>query len=442
MSQNKKIFFSFADVPQSLLINPGTEVDAQWHTGIPLLSGIYGHAGFTGFNLGDVFLNDGIDVNTKLNAVLANLNNKDFYTANQQLEVFNIGLRLPNKKDYISFGFYQEFDGIVYHPKELVNLAQQGNQDFTQTFNLNDLKFKMELLGVYHFGITRKLSDKMTIGSRAKLYSSVYNMKSTKNTGILVSRLGDDNIYNSRLQGVDFVVNTSGIAHDGHSVAEKNAKIGHFLGSGNMGFGLDFGLTYHINDKFVISGSFEDLGFIRHTRQTTTYAIKGTQEFEGLNLIFPTTGTIDYLNEVKNELPLVEGSKKYTSLRPLKLHGSLAYQFGKTKDNSCLRTNYKDSHKNEIGLQLYSVFRPRRPQGAATVYYYRKFAKFLKAKMTYTVDEYSYSNVGLGLSTHIGMFNMYGSVDNLLGVSNISKTNNQTLNFGMNIIMDYNTSKP
>jgi len=442
LSQNKKILYGFAEIPQSLMMNPGSEIDYQWHAGIPLLSGLYAHAGLTGLTISDVFLNDGIDVNTKLNLALAKMDNQDFYAVNQQMEVFNVGLRMANKKDYLSFGFYQEFDGILYHPKELINLAQQGNQDFTQTFSLNDLKFKMELLGVYHFGITRKLNEKMTIGSRVKLYSSVYNMNSTKNTGLLVSRLGDDNIYNSRLQGVNFEVNTSGIIHNRQSVMERNAKIGHFLGSGNMGIGLDFGLTYHINKNTVVTGSFEDLGFVRHTRQTTTYAIKGTQEFDGLNLLFPTNGTIDYLNEVQNELPLIEGAQKYTTLRPLKVHGSLAYQFGEAKDNSCLRTNYVDTHRNEIGLQLFSVFRPRRPQGAATIYYYRRIAKFLKAKMTYTVDEYSATNFGLGFSTHIGMFNMYGSVDNVLGLSDLSKSNNQTINFGMNIIMDHNTSKP
>jgi hypothetical protein len=41
-------------------------------------------------------------------------------------------------------------------------------------------------------------------------------------------------------------------------------------------------------------------------------------------------------------------------------------------------------------------------------------------KATYTVDSYSYTNIGLGLSTNIGKFNMY-VLDNLLEYRDISK---------------------
>jgi hypothetical protein len=42
-------------------------------------------------------------------------------------------------------------------------------------------------------------------------------------------------------------------------------------------------------------------------------------------------------------------------------------------------------------------------------------------KATYTVDSYSYTNIGLGLSTNIGKFNMYVLADNLLEYRDISK---------------------
>ena len=58
---------------------------------------------------------------------------------------------------------------------------------------------------------------------------------------------------------------------------------------------------------------------------------------------------------------------------------------------------------------------------------------FLAAKATYTVDSYSYSNVGLGLATDIGKFNFYIAADNLLRYGNLAKAKSVSLQLGFNI---------
>ncbi len=439
-SQNKKILFGFNEVPQTLMANPGAEVDFQWHSGIPILSSNYIHAGISGFAINDIFANDGVNINTKIATLLPNIDNADFYTINQQLEVFNIGFRRTNKKDYISLGYYEEFDLIAYHPKDLVTLAYEGNQDLNKIFNLRDFKFKAEVLGVFHFGVSRKWNKKITIGARIKLYSSAFNITSTQNSGLFFTKEGTNNIYRHRMQEIDFTLKTSGVIHNEAEV--EQSMFSRFVASGNMGLGLDFGLTYKINKNWITEASFQDLGFIRHTKNTTVYKVQGTQEYDGLNLTFPTGNPIDYLNQVKNELPLIYGSEKYTSLRSLKVNGLIAYQFGDRDNASCLRTFYENSFRSKIGLQIYSILRPKRPQFAATLFYDKKFSKFLRGKITYTVDSYSAKNIGIGLSTRIGVFNMYGAIDNILGLTNIAKSKNQTINFGINIIMDFDKTKP
>lgn len=439
-SQNKKIQFGFNEVPQTLMVNPGSEVNFQWHSGIPILSSNYLHAGISGFAISDLFAKDGININTKIATLLPKLDNADFYTINQQLEVFNIGYRRANKKDYISFGYYEEFDQILYHPKDIVTLAYEGNQDFDKVFKLRDFNLKAEMLGVFHIGLSRKVNKKITVGARVKLYSSVFNVTSTRNSGLFFTKRGTDNIYRHRMQEIDFILKTSGIVHDEKEV--EQSIFSRFIASGNMGVGLDFGLTYKINKNWITEASFQDLGFIRHAKNTTVYRVHGTQEYDGINLVFPTGNPIDYLNQIKNELPLKYGSENYTSLRSLKINASLAYRFGERDNSSCLRTVYENPFRNKIGLQIFSIFRPKRPQLAATLFYYKKITNFLSAKVTYSVDEYSAKNIGVGLSTQIGIFNMYGSIDNVLGLTNLSKSRNQTINFGMNIIMDFDKTKP
>jgi hypothetical protein len=441
-AQNKKILFNFNEIPQTLMVNPGAEVDFQWHFGIPALSGLYAHAGISKFSVNDLFANDGINLNTKLENLLTKLDNKDFYTANQQTEIFNIGFRLNNQKnDYLSFGFYEEFDAILYHPKDVVTLAYEGNADFSKQIDFNDLSLKAELLGVYHIGLTRKISNKLTIGTRFKIYSSVFNVNSTNNYGYYFTRNGEDNIYHHQMQNADVTLKTSGIVHNKEAVIDQKI-VNRFLASGNMGLGLDFGLTYHINSKWKTTASFTDLGFIRHTKNTTVYRIQGTRDFDGFNLEFPANNPIDYLSNFNEDFPTSEQSEKFTTLRSLKLNGALIYSFGQIDNNSCLRTTYEIKRRNELGLELYSILRPKKPQASATLFYYKRLAKFFRAKFTYTVDSYSAKNIGVGFSSHIGMFNLYGSADNLLGFTDLSKSNNQTINFGINFTLDKDTNKP
>ncbi len=440
-SQNKNILFGFDEVPQSLLVNPGLDVNYNAHFGIPLLSGVYVHAGISGFNISDLFEDDGIDINSKLRDLLSQTSSNDFYTVNQQLEIFNAGYRLNNKRDYFSFGFYEELDVIAYHPKDYIAVVLDGNKDIDRLFDASDLSFKAELLGVFHAGISRKINNKLTVGLRAKLYSSVFNATSRVNTGLFVTREGQNNIYSHQFIDVNMEVKTSGITDENNEVVAQDGVIGKFLVSGNMGLGLDFGLTYKPKENIEITASMQDLGFIHHRKNVTNYKIEGNFDFEGLEFQFPSTlDGIDYWqnfeDDVTENIGLDTLNVKYTTLRSLKFNGSVAYKFGKKNRNNCLRSESKNKLANEVGVQLYSIFRPKQPQVAATLYYYRRLSKQLRFKTTYTANSYSFANIGIGLTTHFNKFNFYATADNLLGYADLSKSQNQSIQFGMNMIFD------
>jgi hypothetical protein len=47
---------------------------------------------------------------------------KDFLAINEQVELFNGGFKLGDwfeNKGYVSFGMYQEFDFLMYMPKDI-----------------------------------------------------------------------------------------------------------------------------------------------------------------------------------------------------------------------------------------------------------------------------------------------------------------------------------
>ncbi len=445
-SQNKQILYGFSDVPQSLLLNPAKQLDNDWYFGIPLLSHIHAKVGITGSTVYDIFADDNVNFNTKIRNAVDNMGSNDFYSVNQQLEIFSGGFSLGSsyeKDKYISFGLYQELDFIFYFPKDLAILALEGNQNnINRPFRTNQVRLAAEALSVWHVGYSKKLNDKLTVGLRGKIYSSLANVNSTKNKGRFVTVPGQSNFYD-HIFDVDLEARTSGIANlDGDNVDPGREMIRRVFFGGNLGLGFDVGFTHKINKQWTFDGSLLDVGFIRHTKGIENHEIKGNYTFEGINPLFPNSGSgqsaEDYWNEIEENFEglfeVDSTTTKYTTWRPVKLNTSLNYAFGKETFEECNCTQDEGQYLNRAGLQLFAMTRPNKPIMALTAYYYRRLFDNLQVKATYTVDSFSAYNIGLGMSANLGGLNFYVMADNFLQLENIYDTQSVSLQLGFNYI--------
>ena len=443
-SQNKEILYNFTPQPQSLLLNPGADVKYKWFFGVPLLSGISANVGSTGFDAYSLFANDGVDFSIKVKNLIASTNRKDYITANQQLEVFTGGFRVGEEesKSYVSFGMYQELDSFIYFPTDLAILALYGNKDYIgKSFNLGDLSVKAELLSVFHIGFNKQINEKLILGIRGKIYSSIFNATSTHNSGYFVTKNGANLIYDQSINS-NLELNTSGGAkyldkdYDGDLASDlKNDLPQKAFFGGNLGLGIDLGLTYYPERNIQVTASLVDLGYISHTKDVVDYTFKGKYNFEGVSE-FNSDGTIDdAYQDFKDAIPLDTLYHKYTTQRPLKFYSSVQYSFEEERQTDCNCETDEDSwYRSAVGAQLFAMTTPRAPMLALTAYYRRRILQGLQMKATYTIDSYSFTNVGLGLTTKIGVFNFYAMADNLLAYSDVSKANALTFQIGFNII--------
>ena len=444
-SQNKEALYDFVDLPQSLLLNSGADVNFDYHVGIPFLSHFHTNAGLRGTSLYDVFADDGRNINDKIEITLNELTSNDYLTVTQQLELINFGWRSRrDNKLYFSGGLYQELDVIGYFPKDFAVLAYEGNQDFiNQPFRFSTINGSAELLTVYHFGYTKKVNKKLTFGARAKLYSSMFHIRSAKNRGTFttVETPEGNNIYQHVISNADVTVRTSGYTslkdEEGKEVVNK--LIGRAFLGGNLGLGIDVGFTHKINEQVSITGSANDLGLILYTKDVETYRARGNYVFEGFEtpIQFSDEGSQNFLDELEEAIPIDTLSHSYITMRPLKLNGSIKYSFNRYDDGTCncYQEGEQPPYMDAFGVQLFTQFRPKRPQYAASLFYYKRWFNFLRTKLTYTIDDYSYYNVGFLLSTHINKINFYISANNLLEYTNLAKTRGVSLQLGFNVIM-------
>lgn len=459
-AQNKQLLYDFYEIPQSLLLNPAVKTPYKWHSGLPALSAFSYQIGLRGISLNNLFANDGIDFSTKFRErVINGLNQNDDFGYSGQLEIFNIGFRsLKRPNDYYSFGAYGEGFASIYWPKDLAVLAFEGNaNNLNRRFNLNHLTMQGDAVSVFHFGLNRKLNYKWTIGARAKIYSSVYEFKTTNNDGYFVTTQGGSNILRNTLIA-DVTARTSGIDEILEIIEEDTAYtkadlarlfIKRSLLGGNLGLGFDLGFTHKLSENSFLTASLLDIGFIYHNRDIKNYTLNGAASNEGIAFRLPedlnnlnSDVWQELIDDFERLIPFETNTESYVSLRPIKLNASYRYNFGshsnKSKICDCgtapINKAENIDYKNAVGAQLFVINRPRGPQTAITAFYQKRIGEMLALKTTYTADRYTLTNIGLGINLQTGPINFYILADNLLSYQNIPASNYASLQFGFNII--------
>jgi hypothetical protein len=428
-----------------MLSNPGSDIKYNWFVGIPLLSGFSASVGSSGFSVYDLFADNGVDFNTKLRNVVFSTSRNDKVSLNEQLEIFSGGFKLGDwqKGSYFSFGMYQELDVLTYLPKDYAILALDGNQNYLgKVFDMGDLNAKGELLSVFHLGFHKNVSEKLIFGVRGKIYSSIFNISSTKNSGYFYTTQGTNSFYDQVISA-NVLVNTSGFLNytDNYSGNVKSDIIKKTLLGGNLGLGVDLGLTYYPQKNIQFTASLVDIGFIKHSKEVESYRYKGFYKYVGIAPDFILGNSNDLIDEFNDAIPIDSLNVKYTTWRPVKFNSSIQYSFGdgRSSDCNCIGEN-ENKYANSVGAQLFVMSAPRTPLMALTGYYRRQIFDSLEVKATYTIDSFSSKNIGLGLSSTIGKVNFYFLADNLLEYKDVSKANSLSFQLGLNIIFpDKNT---
>lgn len=438
-SQNKQILYGFDNIPQTLLLNPGAKTNYKYHVGVPLLSGISVQANMSGFTIADLFRNDNVDFNTKLDNVLNQLDNNDYIALNTQVEIINAGYQM-NDKDYLSVGFYTEVDAFSTIPRDFLELLRDGNApNLNRSFLFSRFSTKADVLGVLHAGISRKINERFTAGVRLKIYSGSLNVLTNDNQGSFTTRLGTNGIYEHTLSGLDLAGYSSGFygSDNEFDIEVSDVLSKTFLGP-NLGLGIDIGFTYQMDEQTEFSASLLDIGFINYSDQLRNGTVTGDYVFSGIEFQYDGSNPNywqDLNDDISASVPRSENKESYSVMRPMKFNAALHHYFGKSRrEESCSDISYHSYYDNAVGAQLYSVIRPIGPQFAFTGFYQRKFSEKLSSRLTYTVDDFSYTNFGIGISAHIWKVNLYGAVDNIFNLSDIADANSASVQFGINIL--------
>lgn len=463
-SQNNITIYDFANAPQALLLNPAYDIEAQYHVTIPIFGSNKLSMESSGFSAYDIFANNSIPFQDKIENTVYQLTSKDFILGNQKMGIINIGQRI-NKDLYISYGLYEEADFYTTLPVELLKLPFEGTTYSGKKYSFEGLNLQANLLSVFHVGIQKKFSKQLNIGARLKLYNSAFDFSTTSMKGSFKTDINSNNTRTHSLTDIDIELRSAGLPikiDDNNKVVRDNNNnillnddgediiISDYLSrgsifsntffTGNKGIGIDLGVTYKIK-KTTLSASINDLGVIYNGKLTQTYSYKGDYIKEGLAFDYDSSQPQDYIERLINDIddsgPIEILDKGYFSLRPFQINLFATYGFGGIRNNQCqyLKSAYSYKPIDKIGAHIYAQKRPDKILYEASVFYERKITNGLLARVNYTVNRYSASNLGIAASGQIGKLNLYAGVNNILALTNLAKAQTISAQLGINILL-------
>jgi len=401
-AQEDLTMYSMNNVQQSLYVNPAIKLKHKVNIGLPIISSVYFDVINNAFNPKHAF-----DVNSNgvttitTQSLIDKWKPRNYLGVNARLDLLSFGFTL-NEKNYISFSLRDNFMYRLTLPEGLLELPLVGNANFDENDGIVDLEglgMDVNYYRSWGVGYQREVNKKLRLGGAFRFNQGIANVHFKRSD---LRWETDPNTYDYTFSGaVD--VRTSGY----DSTLDGSNLQSLLINPQNIGFGLDLGAVYQLNDKIELSASLIDLGFITWKQNINNFVSEELNStFEGLDF----TNTIinggspfdaDSLADVYFA-DLDENQDRYTTSLLTKLYLGAAYSVFE-----------KEHFKGRANLLLQGGLYHGKLLPSVTLGYTQDVYSFLQASINYSYVNRG-NNIGFGLSANLFPVQVYVTVDNLL----------------------------
>ena len=433
--------------PYVNLNNPAYFVPYNGYVGIPGISNINFNFYNSSFRYKNLFKLDyyGKPTTFTPNKFVNSLHpEKNWFNIETNFELLGFGFRVD--KYFFSVSYRLRFEESFRYSRDLFGFFVQGNlakNEKGEYLFTKESPAVLELapnINIYQeiaLGFQGQITDKLYIGARPKILFGIINLQTKKFHAKLFSNPDDYTIYANYDVDMRFASAVPFYKKDAQgNISLNTGSIGSVSGllnnifSNNLGFAIDLGAVYRINQQIRVSAAVTDLGFIRWKgsplRMTANPLADGKEYFEFSG--FTTDQVLDFLrdgvsffnldtilNTVENSFALDE-IKAYNTMLTSKV--MVDGYFDLTPSNRFI-LQFK-------GYILGKAFIPQ-----FTVAYNGTFFNAIDVVVSYSMMRKSFSNVGLGLGFRMGPVHLYTGTDNVLAAINILNTSKANFTFGL-----------
>ena len=353
-----------------------------------------------------------------MGAVIDQMDDQNQLFTSVETETFSFSIGVKNLK--LSFNHAMKFNTFMDYPKELVQLAWNGNSQFVgQTISIGP-DVQAYAYNEFGIGLAGEILG-VSAGGRLKILTGIGDV-STERTKAEVYT--DPDVYQLTFN-TDYLINTSSFfRYDGGEDFEIDFGEASFndIFASNVGTAIDLGANFKLRN-IDISASIIDLGFIGWKKNTTNYHSQGVYTYEGVDISgiirddsLSFEGALDSIGEV---LDFKETNKNYTTMLPTKVYLSANYSLGQ--------------HWDFGGLFYTEIYRGKvYPAFAASAR--AKFGDILTIGASYAIRNKRYDNLGLNAVVKLGPVQLFGVSDNIISAFKPYDSRNANLRFGLNLL--------
>ncbi|RXQ87627.1 hypothetical protein EO244_16275 [Ancylomarina salipaludis] len=428
------------NVPQSNQLNPAIQPECKVFLGFPGMSSIYLNYANNGFTYNDL-IKDGtglqkdslvVDINSFHDALQSTntITNQFDYT------FFSLGIRA--KKMFFTLDMSSKVDTRLGFDKGLVSFLKNGNANYMgRTADLGALGLEGTAYHEVALGVSKQVTDKLTVGVKAKMLFGVANMHMDESDlSVYTSASGDlVRLHSKQLMKVSMPLDiTEKTDPDGTNyiddidVLDDDMDGTFFSGTNNKGFAFDLGATYQFDEKTTFYASILDIGGIKwndtyELYQDASFDWKGGDWSQSGNSKDPNYREIgdvmeDLTDSISDAFRFRDNAGSYSKALPTKVYLGGSYKLNE-------RMNVGAVSRTEI---YNGKLRPSLTLSANT-----RVIRNFSASVSYSMVNNSYNNVGAGIAAKLGPFQIYAVSDNLLAMNpNTAQTAN--FRFGMNMM--------
>ena len=421
--QNNTLFFMHS-LPEANYLNPAVQKDCGIFIGLPFISSLHVNIANSGFAFGKylVLYTDGT-YGRRGNLHMNSFPAKDYFLTEIHSVLLAVGIR--RNDFYYNFTITEKDNGMILYTPDLVSFTLRGSNEFEgQAISLKGTRVAFNHYREYAFGVSKKYSDRLTIGVKAKILFGKYNFTTGNSSFGLFVEPGTQDIlfevnggYNSSFP---YALQPEGPGVYRFRRTNNDPLLKQLLNRRNPGLAFDFGFIYKYNERWTLSGSLLDLGMIWYRSNVSNYTLDGQYLYNGPfgDGQVDNTYLWDVFDQLNQNMTETLTSRSYLYFLDPRLYLGAARQLNKRYD---------------LNFLLYNRLLPGKLQTGATVSLLTRQDKALRTSVSWSYMNNSFVNLGFGVSYGKSPVQLYVVTDNILGFILPLSVKNVNLRFGINL---------
>lgn len=436
-------------VPQSNRVNPAHQPQGGFYLGLPGLAPLRAEVSSSSLALGDVILKHPTEDSlitflhplADKEAFLNKLQPDNYVISEVGSSLVSLGFRTG--AGYFSLDISTRVDGDVDIPGDLARLALEGTEE-GRTYTLDGIGANVSGFEEVSLGWSYDLGDRVQIGARGKLLFGIGNLTTTESqlavtTSEAAWNIRSNMLFKASLGFAEVVYDEEGMIEDiivNEKLQDLNAyELARYaFNKNNLGAALDLGVNYRPGDRWLLSASLLDLGWIKW--KDNIHQGSYTLDYDYTSVEVNPFDLIDDAN-VDTYADSVLTALGDTLLSGLDLAPGQAYS---TRLNTKLYLGasfYVTPHIN-FGLLSRTDFLRNAVVEQVTASANFSAGRILGFTLSYSYINSYFKNLGAGISLNAGPFNLYVVSDNALNaVFWPQEAVSTNLWFGMNLVFGY-----